>query len=271
MTEEQTKSKFNVMKTLSICCLIVVIISGFLPWVTLTGNYDEGFLASFEDIVADIPDERIEEMQDALDDEGIDFDIEGFKECIEGAFDPLTDGNVSPMDFLTLNNNFSELKEYFDEAVVLEDYGFYMDDDTEEAFEMLTMIFYMPVIVFGALALAALVRVVLRFFDRKGLGVFVAVLAAINVAFMAFVSIVLDMLISETTNGGATLSVVPFIVLVCSILACVFWGQARKLLNPVVVKQVVEVPVPQNIPTSQGVPVPPQAPVASEDSAEVND
>lgn len=252
MTEKQLNGKFTIMKILSIVCLVAVIASGFLPWITLDGDYKNGVLGEISGITESITDEQLDEMQAMFDEEGVDFELEGFIDSIENFMDPITDGAVSPMDFIALNSNFEELRGYILEAADLEGgYALELDSEAEEILEILPTVIMVPVYVFGVLALAAAVRLILRLFNRRGLGVFVAILAGFNFLFGAGLSLILNFLLSETGDASATLTPVPVVMFVCSILGCVFWGQARKMLNPVVVKEEVQIPVPQNIPVPE--------------------
>lgn len=244
MTEEQRKTKFNVMKILSLVCLVVVIASGFLPWITLEGDYKESVFGEFTQMTESVSDEQLEEMQNEFDAQGIDYDLAGFLDSIENFLDPITDGDVSPMDFVALNTNYEELYGYIIDATELEEgYALDLSSENKEILEIVPVIIMVPVYVFGAVALAALLRLILRLFNRRGLGVFVAILAGLNLAFGVGLSVLLDLLFSEMGDASATLTPVPIVMFVCSILGCVFWGMGRKLINPVVVKEVVEIPV----------------------------
>lgn len=251
MTEQQRKTKLIVMKILSLACLVVILVSGFLPWVTLDGDYKDGIFGEFSAIVDDISDEDIDTMQALLDEKDIDIDVEDFVDSIDELLDPVTDGGISPTDFLLLSVNFAELGDVLDELSELEDEEgkiLAVDDEGTVLFEVISTVFIGAFFVFGVLAVAVIVRMILRIFNRKGRGVFIVILSLLNMGFMAAISLVLNELLSESTDATASLSAVPVVVLVCSILGCIFWGRARKLLNPVVVVQqpVNEEPVAYN-------------------------
>lgn len=252
MTEQQLKSKFTLMKILSMVCLVVVIASGFLPWVTIQGDLRAGTLGELSAMTESMTDEELEMAQTMLDEQDVDFDLEGFMNSMKHFIDPIEDGTIAPMDFLALSTNFNTLKSYLEQASELGgDFAFEMDSETQEILTGFSAILMAPVVVFGVLALAATVRLILRVFNRRGLGVFVCILTAFNAVFMFLVGALLSTMVGSMQTM-ATLTVVPPIAFICSITGCIFWGQARKLNSFVVVEQQpqqpqAQIPVPQNV------------------------
>jgi len=258
MTEKECSTKLLVFKVLSIVCLLVVILSGFLPWISLSGNYKNSQLGTLSEMTDGISNEEIDAYQEYFEAEDIDFDFEGMVECLDTFMDPVMDGQISPMDFMILSTNTTELKNYMLASTEIDMYAggtgtFMVSEEDVQIFNMLAIIFLIPAMAYGLVAVLALIRAIMHLFNRKGLGIGVCVWSVILAGFYVLISVLFQEVFFTYGNAAAGITPVPVVAIVFAILNCVFWAIGRKYIHPVVVEKVVEVapenvpPVPQNM------------------------
>ena len=255
MTEKECSTKLLVFKVLSIVCLLVVVLSGFLPWISMSGDYKDSQLGALSQMADQIPEEELETYQEFLEEEGVDYDLEGMVDCIDSFMDPVMDGQISPMDFMTLSQNTGEMKGYMEGAAEI-DMGtdsLIMSEEDAQMFDILSFVFIVPAIAYGLVAVVALIRAIMHLSNRKGMGIGVVILSVIVTGFYVLIALLFQEVFLSDVSATASITAVPVVAVVCAILNCVFWAIGRKYIHSVVVEKVVEVapedapPVPQNM------------------------
>lgn len=252
-----SKVTLNVTKWLSILCLLVVLAGGVLPCMTLTGNYQE-ILGGLTEMSASIPEDQYAGLEDALAQFGCTVDVKNTMDEISGLLDPFNDGEISVLDFYTISQkanavaqelsgitpiDITELAEILTDMEIPE--GAELPPEMCEQLQpivnmvdmliqlrtmvsMFSKVALVPVGLFGLLALAVIVRIVLRLFNRRGLGVLISLLTILNAALMMVVPYALDMYTAESLTMGVENTMIPIVMIICSILSCILWGIGRK-------------------------------------------
>lgn len=269
----------NVMKWLSILCLLVVLAGGLLPCMTLTGNYQE-LLGGLTSMTDSIQEEEYENLEQVLGQFGYTVDIKATMDAITSLVEPFNDGEIAIMDFYLISQNANVIAQELsgitpiDVTELAETAGDFEipegEELPEEAIEllqpivdmvdmlaqfgtmasMISMIAMVPVGVFGLLAFAVIVRILLRLFNRRGLGVLISLLTILNAALMMAVPYAIDLYAADALPMGVENTYVPITIVVCSILNCILWGIGRRYVNVTVVKEEVPVTTQPNVETS---------------------
>ena len=252
----------TVAKILSILCLLAVVGCGFcLPFATLTGQYKEA-IAGFTGMFASMPEEQITAMEQGLSQFNITIDFKGAIEGLNKVVEPINDGQLSMLDFVEINKAGTALGETLstvsmngvseEQLQLLEQAGL---TGLIEMFIMIgstgTMIGYAalaPLGLFGLLTLAIVIRIILRLFNRRGLGVLIAIVGFLNASFMVGVTVLVQMMATPELPIGAEPTFVPYVIIGGCILSCVLWGigrgaKVKKVKEEVVVEVPVEAPV----------------------------
>lgn len=252
--------KKGITKVLSILCLIGILACGFVPCITLSGGYVEllnGVTAS----AGEMSEENYKLMEQMLSSNGVEIDIRESLNSLMDMAAPLMDGQISIYDFYTLSENakeastilsqlpvdgFSILGDEFDVKVQeLEAINEMISSlaQTGQALGLVSYVFLVPVALFGLLALAVIVRILLRLFNRRGLGVFITLLSLLNAAFMVGLAYGINYAADEALSISATYTNVPVVMVVCAIANCIIWAIGRGAKNKNVKEEPVESPV----------------------------
>lgn len=250
--------KRTITKILSILCLVAVLVCGFtMPFATLTGPYKE-FVANFTGMFATMPEEQVAMMEQGLAQFGIELNIEEITEAFNKVAEPINDGQISMKDFWDISqagnamaeslNNFSIDGLAEDQLTLLEQSGML---GVMESFVQIgvlgAMVGYMalvPLGLFGLLALGIVIRIILRLFNRRGLGVLITIAGILNATFMLGIPLILEMFMTETYGIGAEPTYIPYIIIGGCVLSCILWAIGRgKKVKKVKEEVVVEVPV----------------------------
>ena len=266
--------KRNVTKILSILCLVVILASAFMPWITLEGEFQQ-LLNGITATTDSVPEESYAVMEQMLATQGIEIDFAKCFDAMGKLTEPLADGQISIMDFVDLSEKAGAVGEVLS-GLPVDGLGISGDesDPVTQAMAqvsemisslaemgammtMLSSVFMVPVALFGVLALAIVVRIILRLFNRRGLGVIIAILTFLNASFMVGLAVIINSFASEGLPIGASYTLVPYIVIACSIASCILWGFGRgakvKVVKEIPVEVPVEAPVAQ--PEVEAVPV----------------
>lgn len=252
--------KRNVTKVLSILCLLVVLACAFLPCIKLTGEYMQ-FLNGITGTTEPIPEESITMIEQMLETQGITIDFKATMDSLSNLAVPLADGEITIMDFYTLSGNCEKVAAQLS-TLPIEGLGIPSDttDPVQQALlpvsemitslatlgqtmSMVSYVFLAPVGLFGLLAFAVIVRILLRLFNRRGLGVLITLLAILNASFMVGIPYGIEMVASEGLPLGAEVTFVPYVLVGCALASCIIWAIGRGAKVKVVKEVPVEVPV----------------------------
>ena len=274
--------KGNVMKWLSILCLLIVLAGGALPFATLTGNYKE-MLVGFTNMFEGASEEHFETMEQMLGEFGYDIDLNASVDALTVLAEPLNDGEVSIMDFYAIYQNANVVVEELSglttpsDGLESKELGVEGLEEAENeqlaavkdfisAFEQLasmasliSVVALVPVGLFGLLAVAVIIRIVLRLFNRRGLGVLISIFTILNAALMIALTYGVNFISSAELPIAAEYTMIPIVMVVCSILSCILWSFGRKQVKTVVVKK--DVPVSETVPSVEEVVVNEEIPV----------
>ena len=128
---------------------------------------------------------------------------------------------------------------------------------------IVSYVLLIPVGVFGLLAFFVVLRIILRLFNRRGLGLGITFLAAFNGAFMMGLPIVITEIAGAELPFGLETTNVPYIMVGCALVNCIIWAIGRGAKAKKVKEEVVaETPV---APAPVAAPVEPEVAVAVED------
>lgn len=248
--------KQTVTKILSILCLIVVVVCGFtMPFTTLTGQYKE-IISNFTGMFASVSDEQMATMEQELVQFGIVLDFKGTMEAFNQVLEPINDGQISMMDFVDISTVGTALGEKLN--------GVSMEGVSEEQLQLLEQaglvsliesfimigamgiaiayIALVPLGLFGLLVLAIVIRIILRLFNRRGLGVLIAIVGFLNASFMLGIPIIFEVFATEEFPIGAETTVVPYVIIGGCIASCILWAIGRGPKVKKVKEKVVPVP-----------------------------
>lgn len=261
--------KRNVTKVLSILCLVAVLACAFVPCIQLTGGYQE-LIAGVTGAAVGVPEESYDLMEQMLETYGVTIDLKATMDSLTTLLEPLNDGQLSIMDFYSLSEGAKNVAEQLS-GLPLEGFSILGDESDPvvmamsslndmvitlaQAGQMLGMassVLLIPVGLFGLLALAVVIRIILRLFNRRGLGVFITILAILNAALMMGIPYGINYAASESFPIGAEYTMVPVVMVVCSIASCIIWAIGR---GAKVKKVKEETPVATPTPVAQPVPV----------------
>lgn len=243
-----------VTKILSILCLVAVLACAFVPCIKLTGNYQESF-SMINSISAYIPEEAMPMIEQVLEMQGITIDIKGTVDSFSKLLDPINDGEITIMDFVTVSQNCTEVANALS-GLPKEGLGLTEDNPMAamlgginemvvalaalgSVLPMLSYILLIPVGLFAILAFFVVLRIILRAFGRRGLGVGITFLAILNAAFMIGLPVVVTLYAGAQLSFGLETTNVPYIIVGCCIVNCILWAIGR---GPKV-KKVAEAPV----------------------------
>ncbi len=247
----------HVMKWLSILCLVGILMGGVMPFATITGNYKET-LDGITGMLAQMPEEALVMMEQALAQYGCEIDFRATVESVGKLTEPLMDGEVAISDFYALYVNANAVTETLSGFAIPEElYALELPEELQSVKDMflmieqiramaqgLGMVALVPVAVFGLLAFAVVVRILLRLFNRRGLGVLISLLTILNAAFMMAIPYGINYIAEQGLPMNAEYTMVPIMMVVCSILSCILWGIGRKQVGKVEKKE--EAPVVVN-------------------------
>lgn len=274
--------KLIITKVLSIVCLLGVLAGGVLPCMTLTGNYQE-LLGGLTSMTESIPEDQYESIEQMVGQLGYTVDVKGTMEAITSLVEPINDGEIAIMDFYTISQNANVVAKELSgiTPVEIEDLAETLggieipegEELPEEMIEtlqpivdtvnmliqfgtlasMISMVALVPVAIFGLLAFAVVVRILLRLFNRRGLGVLISLFTIVNAALMMAIPYALSMMGADSLPFGVENTPVPIVMVVCSILSCIIWGIGRNAAKVKVVKEetpVAEQPVATPVETA---------------------
>lgn len=254
------KMKRNVTKILSILCLVAVLACAFVPCVKLTGEY-MALLNGITGTTESMPEESITVIEQMLETQGITIDFKATMDALSNLATPLADGEITIMDFYTLSGNCEEVAAQLG-TLPIDGLGIPTDttDPVQQALlpvsemisslaslgqtmALVSYVFLIPVGLFGLLAFAAIVRIILRLFNRRGLGILITLLAILNASLMMAIQYGVEMVAAEGLPIGAEATYVPYVLVGCCIANCIIWGIGRGAKVKVVKEVPVEVPV----------------------------
>ena len=270
--------KKTITKILSIICLLGILACAFMPCFKLTGDY-QSMLGMVNSITAYIPEESIPMIEQVLESKNITIDIKGTLDSFTNLLEPINDGEITIMDFVTVSTNCTEVANALS-GLPAEGLGLAEDDPMLQVLgginemiitlaqfgAMLPIVSYVlliPVGVFGLLAFFVVLRIILRLFNRRGLGLGITFLAAFNGAFMMGLPIVITEIAGAELPFGLETTNVPYIMVGCALVNCIIWAIGRGAKAKKVKEEVVaETPV---APAPVAAPVEPEVAVAVED------
>lgn len=245
-----------ITKVLSIFCLVAVLACAFVPCIKLTGDYQSTF-AMVDTVTQYIPEEAIPIMEQALKMQDITIDIKATLESVTDLLEPLKDGEISVYDCIDISKR---CKETSDALSTLPVEGLSLSEDNpmaemlEGISEMISMLaqvgvtlyivsyaILIPVALYGLLAFAVVVRIILRLFNRRGLGVLITILSVLNAAVLVGIPVLVSIYAGESLPFGLESTNVPLIIVGCCIANCIIWAIGRgakvKKVKEVAVKE----------------------------------
>jgi len=276
--------KKTITKILSIICLLGILACAFMPCFKLTGDY-QSMLGMVNSITAYIPEESIPMIEQVLQSKNITIDIKGTLDSFTNLLEPINDGEITIMDFVTVSTNCTEVANALS-GLPAEGLGLAEDDPMLQVLgginemiitlaqfgAMLPIVSYVllvPVVLFGLLAFFVVLRIILRLFNRRGLGLGITFLAAFNGAFMIGLPIVITEFAGAQLPFGLEVTNVPYIMVGCALVNCIIWaigrGAKAKKVKEEVVAQTPVAPTPTVAPTPVETPVEPEVAVAAEE------
>lgn len=258
--------KKTITKILSILCLVAVLVCGFtMPCMKLTGDYQSIF-ALVDTIATAIPEEARASIEQLLEGQGITIDLDATLESVTKLLEPIKDGEIALQDFVTISQSCTdvanqlsvlpaegianpfegiEVPEQMQSMVQMYESANSMIKTAAQIAAFLPLISYAilaPVGLFGIFAFFVALRIILRLFNRRGLGVGITFLAMINAAFMIGLPVVVAMYAANGLTFGLEATYVPYIMVGGCIVNCIIWaiGRGKKVKKEEVV---VEAPV----------------------------
>lgn len=249
----------TITKILSILCLLAVLACAFMPCLKLTGDY-QSIVGMLDSISTAIPEESMPMIEQLLETQGITIDIKDTLDSFADLLEPIKDGEITIMDFVTVSNTCTEVANALSglpmEGLALEE-GNPMAEMLAGINEMIislaqlgamlpivSYVLLVPVVLFGVLAFFVVLRIILRILGRRGLGLGITFLAAFNAAFMMGLPIVVTELAGDSLTFGLETTNVPYIMIGCCIANCIIWAIGRGAKVKKVKEEVVaETPV----------------------------
>lgn len=256
--------KHNITKVVSILCLLVVLACGFLPCINITGDY-EGTVAGITSITETFNDEALTLMEQLLESQNYDVDLKGAMDKFEDLLEPFNDKQIAIYDFVLVSQTLTQMGEALSglpekglatsgdptdpNNIIIEGMNgiFIMLASVVPMLPMAGIAVLAPVALFGLLALAVIIRIILRLFSRRGLGVLITLLAILNAAIMVGVPVVLDIVAKGQLPVGLTYTYVPFLMVGCCIASCIIWAIGRNAKAKVVVDTIAEAPAEDDV------------------------
>ena len=249
--------KHTVTKIISILCLVAVLVCGTMPFANLSGKYKE-MVAGYTQMFAAFSGEQGVMLQEAMKMFGLEIDFAGFGESINKVADTLNDGQLSLGDFydihmaasditklsnsISLDSLTAEQKSALEQSGMISMISFFQEFGPIA--QIVGYVALAPLGLFGLLALAIVVRIILRLLNRRGLGVLITLLAILNAALMVGLSVVFNLLSTAEMPIGGEPTFVPFVIVGGCLASCIIWGIGRNSKVKVVKEEViVEVPV----------------------------
>lgn len=258
--------KKTITKILSILCLVAVLVCGFtMPCMKLTGDYQSIF-ALVDTMATAIPEEARASIEQLLEGQGITIDLDTTLESVTKLLEPIKDGEIALQDFVTISQSCTdvanqlsvlpaegianpfegmEVPEQMQSMVQMYESANSMIKSAAQMAAILPLASYVllaPVGLFGIFAFFVVLRIILRLFNRRGLGVGITFLAMINAAFMIGLPVVVAMYAANGLTFGLEATFVPYIMVGGCIVNCIIWaiGRGKKVKKEEVV---VEAPV----------------------------
>ena len=258
--------KRNVTKILSILCLVAVLACAFLPCVKLTGGYME-LLNGITGTAQEIPEESITMIEQMLASQEITIDFKASMDSLTNLATPLADGEITIMDFYTLSENCKAVAEQLGSLPID---GLGIPEDTTDPVQqamlpvsqmimsfaslgqtmaIVSYIFLIPVSLFGFFACFVILRIILRIFGRRGLGVGITFLAILNAALIMAIPYGVQTVAAEGALPlGAEATYVPYVLVGGCLVSCIIWAigrgaKVKKVKEEVVIEVPVEAPV----------------------------
>mgnify|MGYP003301845458 CR=1 FL=1 len=234
--------KKTITKILSIICLLGILACAFMPCFKLTGDY-QTTLGMVNSISASIPEESLPLIEQLLEQQGITIDIKGTLDSFTKLLEPLNDGEITIMDFVEVSTNCTEVANALSglpvEGLAIEE-GNPMAEMLSGINEMVvslaqlgamlpivSYILLIPVGLFGLLAFFVVLRIILRLFNRRGLGIGITFLALLNAGFMVGLPMVVAEFAGDSLPFGLESTNVPYIMIGCCIASCIIWAIGR--------------------------------------------
>jgi len=262
--------KRNVTKILSILCLVAVLACAFLPCVKLTGGYME-LLNGITGTAQEIPEESITMIEQMLASQEITIDFKASMDSLTNLATPLADGEITIMDFYTLSENCKAVAEQLGSLPID---GLGIPEDTTDPVQqamlpvsqmimsfaslgqtmaIVSYIFLIPVSLFGFFTCFVILRIILRIFGRRGLGVGITFLAILNAALIMAIPYGVQTVAAEGGLPlGAEATYVPYVLVGGCLVSCIIWAigrgaKVKKVKEEVVVEVPVEAPVEEAV------------------------
>lgn len=249
--------KHVITKILSILCLVAVLVCGFMPFAKITGSYQE-MLGNVTGMVNAMTGEQATQLGQALEQFGVKVDLNASVDTLKAVVATIEDGEIAIMDFYEISRGAERLNTLLngvstkglpeEQLMLLEQTGLVgmvnMLEQIGNICEIAVYVALVPVGLFGLLALAIVVRILLRLFNRRGLGVLITLLAILNATFMLAIPFALSFLASNGLEISGEATFVPYVLVGGCLASCIIWGIGRDSKVKVVKEEVVvEVPV----------------------------
>lgn len=253
--------KRNVTKILSILCLVAVLACGFVPCITLSGEYMQ-LLSGITGVSEAIPEENMTTIEQMLETQGITIDLKASMDALTNLAVPLADGEISIVDFYTLSGNCEAVATQLGTLPID---GLGIPTDTEDPVQqallpvsemisslaalgqtmsLVSYVFLIPVGLFGLFAFFVALRIILRILGRRGLGVGITLLAILNAALMIGIPYGVEMAAAEGLPISAEATYVPYVLVGSCLASCIIWAIGRGAkVKKVKEEVIVETPV----------------------------
>lgn len=226
--------KSNVAKSLSIGCLLAVIVMHMFSWITFGGDSSatDILLEALEYYTDDIYEEaNLEMVQAEFDKVGSDLNIEVFIDDIGDMLNPFMDLGISPVDFLSITSGYIGVIDFMSSPDLIDVVGDNLidgDPDLELGLNIIRIVLIIEVVLLIATIIVTVLQIVCHLMDRKGLGISVPIITFINIIYVGVIWLFVNALFSDITGGQVFSTTAPFFAWVCGVLACIFWEKARK-------------------------------------------
>ncbi len=266
--------KKTITKILSILCLLGVLACAFVPCMKLTGDY-QATLGMITQISSAIPEEALPMIEELLKTQNIELDIKGILDSFTNLLEPLNDGEIAIVDFVTVSQNCTEVANKLSGLPVegiknpMEGIEIPGDNPMMQMYEsvnsmimtlaqigavlpLLSYVLLVPVALFGVLAFFVVLRIILRILGRRGLGIGITFLAILNAVFMIGLPVVVSMYAASGLPFGLAVTNVPYIMVGCCVVNCIIWAIGRGAkVKKVKEEAVVEAPVVEEAPVEE--------------------
>ena len=261
--------KRTITKVLSILCLLAMLGSVTMPAFKLTGDY-MGLLNGVTSVTAQFNDETIAAMEQMIAAQNLTVDLRGAVNGVNALTEPLAKGEISLKTFWELSE---KLKALGASLSTFPADGLGIPQDTTDPVQqamlgisnliaqfgslapLVTYASYIclaPIALFALFALSVVLRIILRLFNRRGLGVMITLNAWLNAAIILAVPVALEIFLAGSTNIGAEVTAVPYIIAIAPLASCILWAigrgpKVKKVKEEVVVETPVETPVEEAV------------------------